>query len=151
MSNYRIKYGIITNNIKCQFGLHHCYGLVETIGIDILFVCIGVQMKKIRKGQRLLTSCGPYIKPPYLVPAQSSRSRHMAAGHRASPGDAHVRVGGAVGPSGRRWLAARPQRGRAGPRESTPAGHVAGPSWLLSPAVRTRARARVCLPGRDAW
>jgi hypothetical protein len=40
MSNYRIKYSIITNNIKFQFGLHHCDGLVETIEMDILFVRI---------------------------------------------------------------------------------------------------------------
>jgi hypothetical protein len=37
MSNYRIKYGIITNNIKCQIGLHHCDGIVKTIEMDISF------------------------------------------------------------------------------------------------------------------
>jgi hypothetical protein len=37
MSNYRIKYGIITNNLKCQFELHHCDGLVEMIEMDISF------------------------------------------------------------------------------------------------------------------
>jgi hypothetical protein len=40
MCNYGIKYIIITNNLKFQFGLHHCDGLVETIEMDILFVYI---------------------------------------------------------------------------------------------------------------
>jgi hypothetical protein len=51
MSDYRIKYDIITNNIKCQFGLHHCDGLVETIKMDISFDNFGVQMHKILKEQ----------------------------------------------------------------------------------------------------
>jgi hypothetical protein len=51
MSNYRIKYGIITNNIKCQFGLHHCNGLIKMIEMDILFVFIRDRMKKIGKRQ----------------------------------------------------------------------------------------------------
>jgi hypothetical protein len=51
MSNYRIKHGIITNNLKCQFGLHHCDGLVETIEMDISFDNFGVWMQKILKGQ----------------------------------------------------------------------------------------------------
>jgi hypothetical protein len=38
MSNYGIKYIINTNNLKCQFGVHHCDGLVETIKIDTLLV-----------------------------------------------------------------------------------------------------------------
>jgi hypothetical protein len=46
MSNYRIKYGIITNNIKCQFGLHHYGGLVEMMEMDISFDNFGVRMKK---------------------------------------------------------------------------------------------------------
>jgi hypothetical protein len=37
MSNYRIKYGIVTNNIKCQIGLNHCDGIVKTIEMDISF------------------------------------------------------------------------------------------------------------------
>jgi hypothetical protein len=49
MSNYRIKYDITTNNIKCQFELHHCNGLSEMIEMAILFVCIGVRKKKIEK------------------------------------------------------------------------------------------------------
>jgi hypothetical protein len=51
MRNYRIKYGIITNNIKCQFGLHHCDGLVEMIEMDILFVCMGGSMMEMWKRQ----------------------------------------------------------------------------------------------------
>jgi hypothetical protein len=51
MSKYGIKYIIIPNNLKCKDRLHHCDGLVETIEMDILFVCIGVRMKKIGKGQ----------------------------------------------------------------------------------------------------
>jgi hypothetical protein len=47
MSNYRIKYGIITNNSTCQFRLHHCDGLVEMIKLDILFIYFGAHMKKI--------------------------------------------------------------------------------------------------------
>jgi hypothetical protein len=47
MSNYGIKYIIITSSLKYQFGLHHCDGLVEMIKVDILFVCIRVQIKKI--------------------------------------------------------------------------------------------------------
>jgi hypothetical protein len=46
MSEYGIKYIIITNNIKCQFGLDHCDGLVGTIKMDILFAYIGVRMHK---------------------------------------------------------------------------------------------------------
>jgi hypothetical protein len=37
MSNYRIKYGIIQNNLKYQFGLRRCDGLVQTIEMDISF------------------------------------------------------------------------------------------------------------------
>jgi hypothetical protein len=49
MSSYDIKYIIITNSLKCQFGLPHCNGLVETIEMDILFICIGVRMKSIKR------------------------------------------------------------------------------------------------------
>ena len=38
---------IIINNLKCQFGLHHCDGLVETIEMDISFVYFWVWMKEI--------------------------------------------------------------------------------------------------------
>jgi hypothetical protein len=51
MSNYKIKYGIITNYDKCKFGLHNCDGLVEAIEMDISFAYFGVRMKKIGKGQ----------------------------------------------------------------------------------------------------
>jgi hypothetical protein len=44
MSNYRMKCGIITNNIKCQFGLHHCDGLIKMIEMDISFAYTGVRM-----------------------------------------------------------------------------------------------------------
>jgi hypothetical protein len=54
MSNYGIKYIIITNSIKCQFGLHHCDGLVETIEMDISFDNFGVRMQKILKEQIIL-------------------------------------------------------------------------------------------------
>jgi hypothetical protein len=54
MSNYRIKYGIITNNLKYQFGLHHCDGLDETIETDISFACFGVRMTKIMKRQNIM-------------------------------------------------------------------------------------------------
>jgi hypothetical protein len=37
MSNYGIKYIIITHRLKCQFGLYHCDGLVKTIEMDISF------------------------------------------------------------------------------------------------------------------
>jgi hypothetical protein len=47
MSNYGIKYIIVTINIKCQFGLQHCDELVETIKLDILFIYFGAHMKKI--------------------------------------------------------------------------------------------------------
>jgi hypothetical protein len=47
MSNYGIKYTIITNNLNCHFGLYHCDGLVETIEMDISFACFGVRMEKI--------------------------------------------------------------------------------------------------------
>jgi hypothetical protein len=47
MSNYKIKYGIVTNNSKFQFRLHHCDGLVEMIKLDILFIYFGAHMKKI--------------------------------------------------------------------------------------------------------
>jgi hypothetical protein len=47
MSNYRIQYGIITNNLICQFELCHCDGLVKMIKMDILFTYIGVCMHKI--------------------------------------------------------------------------------------------------------
>jgi hypothetical protein len=47
MSNFGIKYIIITNSLKCQFGLHYCDGLVEVIEMDILFACIRVPMQKI--------------------------------------------------------------------------------------------------------
>jgi hypothetical protein len=47
MSNYRIKYGIITNNLKCQLELHHFNELIEMIKMDILFTYIGVCMDKI--------------------------------------------------------------------------------------------------------
>jgi hypothetical protein len=48
-SRYDIKYIIITNSLKCQFGLHHCNGPVETTKMEILFVCIGVRMKSIKR------------------------------------------------------------------------------------------------------
>jgi hypothetical protein len=47
MINYGIKYGIITNNLECQFGLHHCDGLVETIEMNLSFDNFGVGMQKI--------------------------------------------------------------------------------------------------------
>jgi hypothetical protein len=47
MSNYRIEYGIVTNNIKCQFGLHHYDRLVDKIKMDISFDNFGVRMEKI--------------------------------------------------------------------------------------------------------
>jgi hypothetical protein len=47
MSDYRIKYDIITNNLKCQSGLYHCDELIETIKLDILFINFGAHMKKI--------------------------------------------------------------------------------------------------------
>jgi hypothetical protein len=55
MSNYRIKYGIITNNIKCQFGLH-CDGLVKTIKIDMSFAYFGDWMRKISK-RKIIRRC----------------------------------------------------------------------------------------------
>jgi hypothetical protein len=61
MRNYRIKYGIITSNLKCQFGLHHCDEFVELIETDILFVNFGDRMENIlniqnNKGLLTLTS-----------------------------------------------------------------------------------------------
>jgi hypothetical protein len=47
MINYGIKYAIITNNLECQFGLHHCDGLVETIEMNLSFDNFGVGMQKI--------------------------------------------------------------------------------------------------------
>jgi hypothetical protein len=51
MNNYRIKYGIVTNNIKCQFGLHHCDRHIDAIEMDISFAYFGVRMKKTWKRQ----------------------------------------------------------------------------------------------------
>jgi hypothetical protein len=56
MSNYDIKYVIITNNIKCQFALLHCNGLVETIQMDISYDNFGVRMQKILK-KHYITRC----------------------------------------------------------------------------------------------
>jgi hypothetical protein len=39
MSNYGIKYIMITNSHKCQVGLHHRDGLIETIKMDII-ICL---------------------------------------------------------------------------------------------------------------
>jgi hypothetical protein len=47
MSNYGIKYIIITNSLKCQFGMHHCDGLVKKIKMDILFAYIRVCVREI--------------------------------------------------------------------------------------------------------
>jgi hypothetical protein len=47
MKNYRLKYGIIIKNLKCQFALHHCDGLVEAIEMDISFDNFGARMQKI--------------------------------------------------------------------------------------------------------
>jgi hypothetical protein len=47
MSNYRVKYDIITNNLKCQDGLLHCDRLVKMIETDILFAYFRVWMQKI--------------------------------------------------------------------------------------------------------
>jgi hypothetical protein len=89
MSNYRIKYNIITNNIKCQFELHHCDGLDETIEMDILFVCTGVRMKKIEKIDNITGShisrstcaCAPRGEP-------SLASCQCSTAHKHAPGDA---------------------------------------------------------------
>jgi hypothetical protein len=54
MRNYRIKYGIITNKLKFQFGLHHCDGLIEMIEMDISFDNFGVWMQKILKEQYII-------------------------------------------------------------------------------------------------
>jgi hypothetical protein len=54
MRNYRIKYGILTNNLRCQFGLHHCNGIVEAIEMDISFVYFGVRMQKILNAQEII-------------------------------------------------------------------------------------------------
>jgi hypothetical protein len=45
---------IITNNLKCQSGLHHCDKLVETIEMDISFDNFGVRMQEILKEQFIL-------------------------------------------------------------------------------------------------
>jgi hypothetical protein len=37
----------IMNILKCQIGLHHCDGLVETIEMNILLDYFGVGMKEI--------------------------------------------------------------------------------------------------------
>jgi hypothetical protein len=46
-------YGIIINNLKCQIGLHHCDGLVETIEMDISFAYIGARMREICTGHHV--------------------------------------------------------------------------------------------------
>jgi hypothetical protein len=51
MSNYGIKHIIITNRLKCQFGIHHCDGLVETIEMDISFAYFGARVQKILNGE----------------------------------------------------------------------------------------------------
>jgi hypothetical protein len=51
MSNYRIRNGFITNNLKCQFGMHLCDGFIEKIEMDISLAYFGVRMKTIGKGQ----------------------------------------------------------------------------------------------------
>jgi hypothetical protein len=54
MSNYRRKYGIITNNLKWQYVLSHCNRLVEMIEMDISFVYFGVRMQKILNAQKIM-------------------------------------------------------------------------------------------------
>jgi hypothetical protein len=56
MSNYGIKYIIITNSLKCQNGLHHCDELVKAIEMDILLGYIGVRMQKISNRQIYMRS-----------------------------------------------------------------------------------------------
>jgi hypothetical protein len=51
MSNYKIKCGMITNNIKCRFGLQYCDGHVKAIETDILLGYFEVQMQKISNRQ----------------------------------------------------------------------------------------------------
>jgi hypothetical protein len=47
MSNYGIKYIMITYSLKCKDRLHHCDGLVETIQMDISFAYFGARVQKI--------------------------------------------------------------------------------------------------------
>jgi hypothetical protein len=56
MSNYGIKYIIITNSLKCQNELHHSDELVETIETDILLGHFGVRMQKISNRQIYMRS-----------------------------------------------------------------------------------------------
>jgi hypothetical protein len=49
MSNYGIKYIIIANNLKCQFGLHRCDRLVDTIKMNILLDYFEAEVENIFK------------------------------------------------------------------------------------------------------
>jgi hypothetical protein len=49
VSNYGIKYNIITNSLECQFGLCHYDVFVETVEMDISFAYFGVSMKEMDK------------------------------------------------------------------------------------------------------
>jgi hypothetical protein len=64
MSNYRIKYGIIQNNLKYQFGLLHYDGLVKTIEVDISFAYFGVWMKRYEKDKFADVIVGPTASRP---------------------------------------------------------------------------------------
>jgi hypothetical protein len=143
MSNYRIKYSIITNNIKFQFGLHHCDRLVETIEMDILFVRIGVRMKKIRKRQNRCNAdvSGTHSPSPY---SRMRGDRLEATTSRPAVGCSQRR--------GRRLAAANAAATRARPRGRPPA--LATWSAVTGPrrdAARAHADGRVNCPARDRW
>jgi hypothetical protein len=85
MNNYRIKCGIITNNIKFQFGLYNYDGLVQMIKMDILFFCIGVCMRKIWKGQYWWRHHGSHGSRAIGWPARLHCTRGRAGGRSAWP------------------------------------------------------------------
>jgi hypothetical protein len=132
MSNYRIKYIIITNSIKYQLGLCHCDGLVETIKLDILFIYFGAHIG-VRKSYGMLTSSrrqhpghrAHIAREPYL--GGPNPQADPATGRNAP-----AQVNAAGGACARRTARASPARSRGRP-------------WLalthgIAPAARDRAR-----------
>jgi hypothetical protein len=121
MSNYRIKYGIITNNLKCQFRRHRCDRLVETIKMNILLDYFGAWVEKILNTKEWDPHEVAHRKwtHTHRAPAGSTQAcaqhLHRQAWRRIhTPPPQHAACSGLVGPSHHRGQARCAGNGRLG-------------------------------------
>jgi hypothetical protein len=173
MSNYRIKYGIITNNLKWKFGLCHCDGLVETIEMDISFAYNGVRMHEIWERQIIaLLTCAWQPRVELLVatrgPADPRGSTAptglmLGAGYPSGPRAEAPLAADVTHIHAQLAAASTACRGQGGPDETrsftqfarsrrkvSPASHAAHTYWRGADAADRSVWARIGMDS-DVW